>query len=119
MGYRSCVVVTIKKSLFEKNVELILPVVSYCKEISFHRGRNSYILEWEDIKWYPSYPEINAMDKLIFDNPEDTSFIRIGEDTNDVETIGDAGDLDIYVVRTIDMHSSERIILSKTALLGE
>jgi hypothetical protein len=61
---------------------------------------NAYF-EW--VKWYQSYPEVQAWDNLrndIRDNCEATGiaweFVRIGEETNDVET-DYAGAVEFYL----------------------
>lgn len=59
--------------------------------------------EFTGVKWYEGYPDVQAWKKLlsdIADDPDATGlayeFVRIGEDTDDVET-GYAGDVEFYL----------------------
>jgi len=68
------------------------------REEVFERGRfKGYAFEFADIKWYESYPDVDAVEKAwekfdeLFDNIEEGSLIlageraRVGEDYSDVE----------------------------------
>jgi hypothetical protein len=70
----------------------------------------------EDVKWYPSYPEVQMFEKMLgsFNTADDggdgqipgycTEFVRIGEETEDVEErhTGDNNQYYLTVRRTID-----------------
>jgi len=67
----------------------------------------------EDVKWYPSYPDVQMFEKMLAaftgDGDEDikgycTEFVRIGEETEDVEErhTGDNNQYYLTVRRTID-----------------
>lgn len=70
--------------------------------------------ELEDVKWYPSYPDVRMFEDMLrafkgYDDTEDikgycTEFVRIGEDSNDVEEVhtGDNNHYYLQVRRTID-----------------
>ena len=56
-----------------------------------------YVFSESDVKWYPSYPGVGAFDRFVIayrnliSSGEDSfpwmyEFIRIGEDTDDIET---------------------------------
>jgi hypothetical protein len=56
-----------------------------------------YVFSAEDVKWYPSFPDVAAFNKFVdayrglISSGEDSfpwvyEFIRIGEDTTDIET---------------------------------
>lgn len=42
-----------------------------------------------DLKWYGSYPEVDAVNAFISNLGESACLLRVGEDPNDVESIGD------------------------------
>lgn len=64
---------------------------------------SGYVFSLEDVKWYDSYPDVQAYNKFVeqytelvegeTELPWVYEFIRIGEDTEDIETAsaGDAG----------------------------
>jgi hypothetical protein len=79
--------------------------------------------ELEDVKWYPSYPDVRMFEDMLsafkgYDDTDDTDdtedtedikgycteFVRIGEDSNDVEEVhtGDNNHYYLQVRRTID-----------------
>jgi len=70
---------------------------------------------FEDVKWYPSYGDVKMFEDMLStfkgsgDDAEDikgycTEFVRIGEDTNDVEEVhtGDNNHYYLQVRRTIE-----------------
>lgn len=93
MGYRSQVYlktttegyVMIKKADDEITTEADKPLA--WSEVKVTSSGN-YKITWDDIKWYDSYPNVQKMNELMnkmddLDIPY--SFIRIGEDSTDVE----------------------------------
>ena len=112
MGYRSQVVLAISKEL----VPFLLLATSKCKEteeLVFKYGnldRNyendkSWLLVWEDIKWYEGYSDIDAIEKFLDDaesgewkitdddgnevhSEELFRFARVGEEHGDVDVRG-------------------------------
>ena len=119
MGYRSQVVLAISKHLTpfltlataqNKDAELLV----FRDADTFDRdygGDKSWLLTWDAIKWYESYEDIQALEKFIQEatsdeyefevdgeaqaSSEHIRFVRVGEDHNDVEMLGD-GFWDIY-----------------------
>jgi hypothetical protein len=58
---------------------------------------------WESIKWYDSYPEIQAIEGMLDDLDEDDyGFIRLGEDQGDIEQKGCPSEYDMYTSTTVD-----------------
>jgi hypothetical protein len=102
MGYRS----QVKAVFYTKNEEkwpmLKLYVEeNFPKEWSLERIESShyygYVFSAGDIKWYESYPDVQAFDAFVdayrnlIDSESSTlswtyEFIRIGEDSTDIET---------------------------------
>ena len=119
MGYRSQVVLAISKHLTpfltlatSQNAEAQSLVFKYAD--TFERdygGDKSWLLVWDGIKWYDSYEDIQTICKFIDDaicdeyefevdgkpqsSAEHIRFVRVGEDSGDIEMLGD-GFWDIY-----------------------
>ena len=119
MGYRSQVVLAISKHLTpfltlatSRNAEAQSLVFKYAD--TFERdygGDKSWLLVWDGIKWYDSYEDIQTICKFIDDaicdeyefevdgkpqsSAEHIRFVRVGEDSGDIEMLGD-GFWDIY-----------------------
>ena len=125
MGYRSQVVLAISKEL----IPFLMLATSKNKEAqalvfeeadTFDRdygGDKSWFLHWDCIKWYESYPSVDAIEKFITeaecdeykitdDDGEEVNsselirFVRVGEDHGDVEVRG-SGYWDITPVTSI------------------
>ena len=119
MGYRSNVVLAISKHLTPfltlataQNAEAQALVFKHAD--TFNRdygGDKSWLLVWDSIKWYESYEDIQALEKFIQEATSDEysfevdgqtqnscehiRFVRVGEESGDVEMSGD-GFWDIY-----------------------
>ena len=119
MGYRSQVVLAISKHLTpfltlatSQNAEAESLVFKYAD--TFERdygGDKSWLIVWDGIKWYDSYEDIQTICKFIDDaicdeyqfeidgelqsSAEHIRFVRVGEDSADIEMLGD-GFWDIY-----------------------
>ena len=119
MGYRSQVVLAISKHLTpfltlatSQNAEAQALVFKYAD--TFERdygGDKSWLIVWDGIKWYDSYEDIQTICKFIDDaicdeyqfeidgelqsSAEHIRFVRVGEDSGDIEMLGD-GFWDIY-----------------------
>ena len=110
MGYRSQVCVAIEKELFETKGEILKTAIKDCDLISL--ADKIYYLYWNGVKWYDGYEDITIINKFVDDNLEDTYFIRIGEDTEDIEVSGG-----LYcranVISTIDFPQSKPVNLDK------
>ncbi|MEK9768908.1 MAG: hypothetical protein VW683_08325 [Betaproteobacteria bacterium] len=125
MGYRSQVVLAISKEL----IPFLMLATSKNKEAealvfrsadTFDRdygGDKSWFLHWDCIKWYESYPDVDAIEKFVSeaecdeynitddDGNEVSSsdlirFVRVGEDNDDIEVRGN-GFWDIHPVTSI------------------
>jgi len=119
MGYRSNVVLAISKHLTPfltlataQNAEAQALVFKHAD--TFNRdygGDKSWLFVWDSIKWYESYEDIQALEKFIQEATSDEysfevdgqtqnscehiRFVRVGEESGDVEMSGD-GFWDIY-----------------------
>ena len=119
MGYRSHVVLAIGKELLpffmlrlSQNKEAEALVFSHADEFDRdYQGDKSWLIRWDSIKWYEMYEDIQTLEKFIqeassdeydfkVDGEEQSSsehirFVRVGEETGDIEMSGD-GFWDIY-----------------------
>ena len=119
MGYRSQVVLAISKHLTpfltlatSQNAEAQALVFKYAD--TFERdygGDKSWLIAWDGIKWYESYEDIQTIEKFVQEaasdefefevdgeiqaSSEHIRFVRVGEETGDIEMMGD-GFWDIY-----------------------
>jgi len=119
MGYRSQVVLAITKHLtpfFTLKVTQNKAAESlvFADADTFDRdygGDKSWLLVWDSIKWYESYEDIQALELFIQEassdeyefevdgeaqaSSEHIRFVRVGEESGDIELLGD-GFWDIY-----------------------
>lgn len=129
MGYRSQVVL----ALDAKVVPALMTIFAKCESTrklcttecdhldTDYNGEGNWLMTWEHIKWYDSYPEIASIKSLIealecedlsdfglkeIEGHEDGgygelfSFARIGDDHEDIETSG-WGFENVYVTRSV------------------
>jgi len=119
MGYRSQVVLAISKHLtpfFTLKVTQNKAAESlvFQDADTFDRdygGDKSWLIVWDGIKWYDSYEDIQTLEKFIQEAHDDEyefevdgkaqsscehiRFVRVGEESGDIEMMGD-GFWDIY-----------------------
>jgi len=119
MGYRSQVVLAISKHLTpfltlaaSQNTGAQALVFTDADEFDRdYQGDKSWLIRWDAIKWYESFDDIQALELFIQkatsdeysfevdgqnqNSSEHIRFVRVGEDTGDVEISGD-GFWDIY-----------------------
>jgi len=129
MGYRSQVVFAVAPELMPHFLAVLAksqPARELCfahadETINDYIDEGSRLMKWDSVKWYDSYPDIRAlvdfmdwaddqefktdkgyMDGRIEEQPGDMfyRFVRIGEETEDVEIRGNAY-YDICVNREI------------------
>ena len=122
MGYRSHVVLAIAEPLVPQFMVTLAKspeARALCfgdtdkQERDFQGEKGSFFFEWEGIKWYDNYEPIRAITDFMdwaqdrlkigdneFDGEEHYRFVRIGEDTDDIETRG--WGFDIHPVRSIE-----------------
>ena len=119
MGYRSEVVLAISKHLTpfltlatSQNAEaqaLVFRDADYFERN--YENEKAWLIRWDGIKWYDSFEEIQTICKFIDDaicdeyefevdgkpqsSAEHIKFVRVGEESGDVEMLGD-GFWEIY-----------------------
>ena len=124
MGYRSEVVLAISKHL-TPFLTLATAQNAAAQALVFkdadhfdrdYGGDKSWLIRWDHIKWYDSYECIQTLEKFIQEATSDEyefeadgkaqsscehiRFVRVGEDSGDIETSGD-GFWDIYTNTSI------------------
>ena len=129
MGYRSDVVFAIDAKLvpalmtvFAKCESAQRLCTQECDELDTdYDGEGNWMMRWESIKWYDSFPEVAMIEKLVeamesdeldeFGIPTDDDapissemfrFVRIGEEMDDNEVRGYGFD-NIYISRHISI----------------
>ena len=119
MGYRSQVVLAISKHLTpfltlacSQNAEAQALVFKYADNFDRdYGGDKSWLIAWDGIKWYDSYEDIGTIERFVQEaisdeyefevegnkelSSEHIRFVRVGEDSGDIEMLGD-GFWDIY-----------------------
>ena len=130
MGYRSEVVLALDKKLvpalmsaFAQSPEARDLCTVHCDHLmTDYDGEGNWMMRWDHIKWYDSYPEIQQIEMLLealamddltpygIDTLEDHNddsyeelykFIRLGEDIEDLDQRGYAFP-DIFITRGIN-----------------
>ena len=124
MGYRSQVVLAISKHLTpfltlacSQNAEAEALVFKYSDHFEKnYENEKSWLIRWDSIKWYDSFEEVQTICKFIDEaicdeyqfeiegeiqfSAEHIKFVRVGEESGDIEMLGD-GFWDIYPSTTI------------------
>ena len=125
MGYRSEVALAIGKEIMPHFLGVLAKepdarslIFKGCDHLDQnYNGEGTLLVIWHDIKWYESCPEIKAINSFIneceadilegFDLKEDEyqgdhiRFIRLGEDSDDVDQKGTLHDWDIAMSRSL------------------
>ena len=120
MGYRSSVALAISKELMPR----FLTVFAKCPEAQAmvfkdhdrmdedYDGEGTFFVYWDHIKWYTSYPEVEAIENFLaeceLDDFEDLDnsyehyrFLRLGEDHDDLDMMGHLCEYDIRLTREL------------------
>ena len=121
MGYRSQVVLAIGEALvpqFMVTMAKSPQARAMCfgdgePQSDFQGEKGSLFFEWDHIKWYDSYEEIQAIEDFLnwaqdrhtigdeeIDGDDHFRFVRIGEEYDDIETRG--WGFEIHPVRSIE-----------------
>ena len=113
MGYRSEVAIKCEEKAFEMLKDTCERVD--CNPDKIYKDGEQFIIYWDWIKWYESYEDVSAiistMDKLDeLQNPNNYGetgygyrFMRLGENDDDVETRENDWNIELWVIRKIDI----------------
>lgn len=112
MGYRSDVAIACTKECYIRHALLLKDFneVSNIKRMENDDNFYWFFTEW---KWYSRYPEVNMFNKFVEEainycdetgpySDYDIGFIRIGEEVDDIEVLGDPYSRGLDVYRSID-----------------
>lgn len=115
MGYRSDVALCIKKEDYEELKEKLAglkweeTILDEASTIRFDNDAGIVLISWNCIKWRTIFEDVATIEKFLsklYGEDKPFSFIRIGEDYDDIEEMncwGEDGVCDvIHVCRTIE-----------------
>lgn len=102
MGYRSEAMLAITKAediILRTTVPAVIEVLDCANEIRQkrfpHNGEEYVTYTWDHIKWYDSWPAVEALERWMTNRPDEEGaedmnfqFIRDGEDARDVDEYG-------------------------------
>lgn len=122
MGYRSNVLIGTTKEAYEKlmvEMEKAFPVDEY--DESYLSSMSEYVNDieldgiphvkvmFEGIKWYHTFTDIALIERILIDEVRDDGndkhhicMIEIGQEYNDITTIGDTSEFGVYVSTSIE-----------------
>ena len=108
MGYRSEVVLKLNKpassalNAFASMSEDIKTLLSDA-DTATKDDENGHAYFWSWIKWYDSYKEVELIEEFLNVLPYDSfGFIRLGDETDDIEQRGSPPDFNMHVNRSIE-----------------
>lgn len=103
MGYRSDLVIGVKKTVLARDL-LSNEIPPVFKKLPRFDTEDAVYWKIKDWKWYTSYPEIQEIEHWFVSvlDSEEFGAIRLGEDYEDVQTWGSPWNFEIGVYRHID-----------------
>lgn len=112
MGYYSDVVVAIKKKEIvnfnlhlahatNSDYEALLDFLSAAQQTDLAPDEDRVVYVWKSIKWYITFINPEAIQDALEELPDYSyAFIRIGEEDEDIEVLGDPWALGVELVRS-------------------
>ena len=101
MGYRSIVTIAVTKEAYLKHAnQTVKDHLKYCDEVTL--ANNIYYFKYDWVKWYEDYEDVKCVTDFVYQCGEDAALLRIGEDDNDTERIGETSEFEMYVSREPD-----------------
>lgn len=113
MGYRSQVVIAIPKELLKKNVSLLTDLDGF----EIFENKEIYIFSHSHLKWYEEYADVKRVMDFVKNNSDEVGFVRVGEDSDDIEELGNNYDHEVYAEVSIIVPRVERVELKNLKLL--
>jgi len=125
MGYRSEIALAISRealphflSVLAKEPEARTMVFKHHDKLDRdYDGEGTLFVHWSDIKWYDSFPEVQAINSFVEELDGDyldgfelsegeyqgdhVRFVRLGEDMDDIDVKGTLHEYDINFCRTL------------------
>jgi len=91
-----------KKAAFDKNVGSALKDFKDCSSVK--QTKDTVTFYWDDVKWYEDYADVKSiMGVLSKLEDEEFGFLRIGEDDDDIERLGEPWEFELYISRNIEL----------------
>jgi hypothetical protein len=130
MGYRSEVRLAMTEKVYLENEAKIKENLKdadlmHCSDVMFFVGKDKdgansdgykeekvYYFLWESVKWYDDFDDVKAINTFVDENDEDTQFLRIGEEDDDIERSGNS-ELGICFIRSTDIDGGEEVDMGK------
>lgn len=111
MGYRSEVAIKCEEKAYKLFEEVFLERELYIMPDKIYKDGDDYILYWEWAKWYECYEGVQAIIDVMNDLDDcgnkdggyGYKFMRIGEDDNDTETRSNDWNIELWMIRKIDI----------------
>ena len=114
MGYRSEVAIRCQDNAFTKFKNAwgeFTPDKIVCR-------KDDNLIYWDWVKWYEDYPDVSAVERVMseldkYDNEEAIDkgfgyrFMRLGEDDSDIETRENNYEIQLWMIRKIDLSDFE------------
>jgi len=119
MGYRSDVVLAVSEELMPHFLGALAKTPEarafvfkdHCAMEENYDGKKTFLVHWSSVKWYDSFPGVAAVQEFVErcengdidleDLDDHYRFIRLGEDTSDMEEEGNLCSWDICFHRSI------------------
>ena len=102
MGYRSDVAIFLTNACYVRHKVLENLFPELIKEFDKSMHKNGVLYEMNGVKWYDSYQDVQQVYEWLEQlDDEEYGFIRIGEETEDIEYRGSPGEFGLYINRDI------------------
>lgn len=111
MGYRSEVAIKCEEKAYELFKQVFTEEELYIAPDKIYKDGDDYILYWDWIKWYEEYDGVKAIEDVMLDLDDHGNkdggygykFMRLGEDDEDTETSSNDWDIELWMIRKIDI----------------
>lgn len=109
MGYYSEVAIKCEEKAFKLFEEVFSKKELYVEPDHIYKDGDDYIIHWDWIKWYDGFEGVDAITDVMETLNDNTTdgygyrFMRLGEDDNDTETMENDYDIDLWMIRKIDI----------------
>ena len=115
MGYRSEVAIKCESKAYDRFAKVFTQKEMWIKpdKILHDIENDDYVIYWDWIKWYEDFEGVSAIQNVMSELDEEHDgdaddqlgyrFMRLGEDDSDIETQENTYDLELYMIRKIDI----------------
>jgi len=126
MGYRSSVHLGINSSAVEEFLTHLatnpkaFDMAHQHAEGGMIRTKDGLYLNWEYVKWYDGYPEVDQVEGFLsklesLDRDDEFAFFRMGEEYGDSESRGHSDSFEFYPVQSVEVYFEEAEVKNETA----